>query len=514
MGIELTSVQRDAVESVLAGRDTLLVSPTGSGKSAVYQVAGALLDGTTVIVSPLIALQEDQLAGLADLGIGEAVAVHSAGPDRARRRALRQVARGQAEFVLLGPEQLASAHVRDVLSSVTIDRFIVDEAHCVDAWGPDFRPDYAALGWMRAELGDPPVLALTATAAPHVREEICRVLRMRAPEIVVAGAERRNIDLAVHAHPDTEGTRAAVVHDALTMVGTGLVYVPTRRATEELAAALTQAGRAAATYHAGMSARSRAATLERFRSGADVVVVATSAFGLGVDAPHVRFVLHLDAPETIDAYYQEVGRAGRDGDPAVAALHHTTGRSSRRRFAAGASVPTVELCTAIAASIPAALDDTRRAVGATKGTFLQAVRMLERHGVVSVDAGMLVAGPTSFAGVEPDIAAALVARQALLETRAGMMTAYLESDACRWATITGYLDHCEVASCGHCDWCRHHGARRGGAAAQRRVRHDTFGDGTVLTEDDDVMLVLFDTAGYRRLSPAVLAEEGLLEPIP
>jgi ATP-dependent DNA helicase RecQ len=305
-----------------------------------------------------------------------------------------------------------------------------------------------------------------------------------------------------------------VVEDALATPGTGLVYVPTRRAADELAATLAGRGRAALTYHAGMTAASRAETLERFRSGDDLVVAATSAFGLGVDAPHVRFVLHLDAPETIDAYYQELGRAGRDGQPAVATLHHTVGRASRRRFAAGASVPTVELCAAIAAvPLPAGLDDVRRDVGATKGTFLQAVRMLERHGVAAVEAGTLTAGATSFAEVEEQLTAAVAARQALLETRAGMMSAYIESDGCRWATVTGYLDHCEVSTCGHCDWCRGRGADRAQAAAPRRVRHDVFGDGTVLTEDDDVLLVLFDTAGYRRLSSTVLAEEGLIEPL-
>ena len=209
MGLALTSVQREAVEASVQGRDTLVVSPTGSGKSAIYQLSGAMLPGTSVVVSPLVALQHDQLDALRHRDVGAAVVVNSVRGRAARRDALARIRRGGVEFVLLGPEQLVMPEVLDALREIDIDRLVVDEAHCVDAWGPDFRPDFLALGAVRAALGGPVVLALTATAAPHVREQIIATLAMREPAVIACSPERPNIHVGVRTHPDRNTAREA-----------------------------------------------------------------------------------------------------------------------------------------------------------------------------------------------------------------------------------------------------------------------------------------------------------------
>jgi ATP-dependent DNA helicase RecQ len=222
LGFALTDIQRDAVTSVLRGRDTLLVSPTGSGKSAVYQLAGAMTAGVSVVVTPLLALQEDQLAAFEALDVGDAVAISSLHGARARADALARLEAGQLEFVLLSPEQLGRSDVRAALRTRGLDRLVVDEAHCIDLWGADLRPDYAVLGAIRTDLGNPAVLATTATAPPHVREEIASVLHMEDAAAIVAPTERRNIDLAVVRHPHRQDLEPPGT-------GTRLRRTPTRR---------------------------------------------------------------------------------------------------------------------------------------------------------------------------------------------------------------------------------------------------------------------------------------------
>jgi ATP-dependent DNA helicase RecQ len=514
MDIHLRPLQREALESVLAGRDTLLVSPTGSGKSAVYQLAGALLTGTTVVVSPLIALQEDQHAALADMDIGTAVAINSLRGRRRRADALARVASGEAQFVLLGPEQLRTPDVRAALSDVLIDRFIVDEAHCIDSWGPDLRPDFSALGAARRLLGDPPVLALTATAAPHVRAGIVATLQMTDPVEVVAGAERPNIDLEIRRHASRDDAVAALVADVAAAPGRGLVYVGARRGAEELAALLHRGDRRVLAYHGSLPATQRRSVHEVFRSDEPVVVVATSAFGLGIDAADVRFVQHLDAPETIDSYYQEIGRAGRDGEPARAVLHATQAKAGSRSFAAGASVPDIGTCAAVVALVGDGIDlaSLRRSVRQSKGRVLQAVRLLEDVGVVELTADLtVVPGTSDFEACRPDVETTIEQRRTLLDSRRTMMRTLIESDTCRWSLVTGYLGSPELEACGHCDACHRRGRERCRGSGHEAVHHRVFGEGTVVDRNDDVVTVLFQTAGYRTMSSEVLHDEGLLE---
>ena len=508
--VDLTDLQAEATRDVIEGRDTLLVSPTGSGKSAVYQLAGALLRGTTVVVSPLLALQQDQMAALDRLDVGTAAMLNGLQGRRERRRTLDAIAAGSIEFVLLAPEQLLLVEVRDAMTTAGVDRFVVDEAHCIDAWGPDFRPAFQRLGAIRHALGSPPALALTATAAPHVRSEIIASLELQHPTVLLADLLRRNLALAVAAHADAAEVADAVHADVRGRRGTGIVYVARRRHAEDMAARLETGRRPAVAYHGSLSRRARQSVHDRFRSGEPVVVVATSAFGLGVDAPHVRFVVHADAPETIDAYYQEIGRAGRDGEPADAVLHHVTGRPSGRRFAAVASVPDVALCAAVAnVAEPAPVDTLRRVLGQPEGRLLQAVSMLQRAGAVEFDAdGLVHRGPVGWAVAESSVVASLEVRAEVSRTRQEMMDWFVETDACRWTTVLGYLGQPDHEPCRRCDNCI--AGRTRARPAGQHLRHRAFGAGVVVQRQGDLVLALFDEHGYRTMSASVLEQEGLV----
>jgi ATP-dependent DNA helicase RecQ len=514
LGIELTDLQARALEATIGGRNTLVVSPTGSGKSAIYQLAGSLLEGTTVVVSPLIALQQDQQEALSCTGVGRAVVVNSVGGSGQRADSLRTVASGKADFVLLGPEQLSSRDVLEVLSDLHLDRIVIDEAHCVDAWGPDFRPDFLRIGPVREALGRPPVLALTATAAPHVRAQIIEVLGMDDATVLAAPPERRNIHLSIVSHPDRAAARDAVLGDVASRPGSGLVYAPTRTVAEELAADLTSHRRRAMAYHGSLAAAQRRDVHRLFRSDTDSVVVATSAFGLGIDAPHVRFVVHLDAPETVDAYYQEVGRAGRDGNESHAALHVTAGSPSRRRFASGSSVPDLALCESLVSAglqPDANVQQVRRQTGAATGRLLQAVLLLKSHGVLELRADMTFRTDADrWPTARHSIGEALEDRAALLASRRLMIDRLVESKSCRWATVSGYLGESTLSACGHCDVCDREAAHRRRRRQPERIRHQVFGLGDIVDQSNEQIVVLFDRAGYRTLSREVIVSEGLV----
>src|SRR3954463_4832838 len=255
--------QREAIESVLAGRDTLAVLSTGSGKSAIYQIAGLLADGATLVVSPLIALQRDQVEALHDRALG-AAQLNSSVPAGEREETLAELAEDALEFLFLAPEQLANAEVLDELAASQPSLVVVDEAHCISEWGHDFRPDSLRLGTAIETLGHPTVLALTATAAPPVREEIVQRLGLRDAEVVVRGFDRPNLELAVERFHDEHRKDEALLDRAVAAPKPGIVYAATRRRTEELAAALSERVLEACPYHAGLKASEREAAQERF----------------------------------------------------------------------------------------------------------------------------------------------------------------------------------------------------------------------------------------------------------
>ena len=319
--------QREAVETIIAERRLLLVAPTGGGKSLTYQLPATVLGGTTLVVSPLVSLMHDQVAALEARGVRASFLAATLDTDEVRRR-MAALGRHVRELILAAPERLAFPGFRGLARDLDCPLVAVDEAHCISEWGHDFRPDYLQIGELVADLAEARVLACTATATPVVRDEILARLGLPADTTqLVRGFARPNLGLRVR---DTRSAAEShrMVDEALKEAigtpgaarGTAIIYSPTRRQTEEEQARLAKAGWKTAAYHAGFDGPTRERAQQRFRDGALEVIVATNAFGMGIDRADVRAVIHLAPPGSIEAYYQEVGRAGRDGEPAIGML--------------------------------------------------------------------------------------------------------------------------------------------------------------------------------------------------
>jgi ATP-dependent DNA helicase RecQ len=310
--------QSEVISAVLSGRNAVVVMPTGAGKSLCYQLPGVLLPGVTLVISPLIALMKDQVEQLEAKGI-PATFINSATGDAERAARLRALAAGTYKLVYVAPERFRSPAFLEALTGVRVDLLAVDEAHCISHWGHDFRPDYAGLGQVRKRLRPPRTVALTATATPEVREDIVRSLLMKDPQVFVAGFDRPNLFLEVVPVSGEEERRSACAR-LVSEGGSGIVYCSTRKAAEAMQRALTSTGQHTVLYHAGMEEDARRRAQEEFMSDRKAVAVATNAFGMGIDKPDIRFVAHANIPRAVEAYYQEIGRAGRDSSPARAVL--------------------------------------------------------------------------------------------------------------------------------------------------------------------------------------------------
>ena len=528
---ELRSGQLEAMTALVQGQDALVVMPTGHGKSAVYQVAALARAGTTVVVSPLISLQEDQVGALERVGSADAVAIAINSGRRAGdlEESWRRLEAGEVEFAFVSPEQLADDDVVTRLAASGPSLLVVDEAHCVSSWGHDFRPDYLRLGDVRHRLGDPPVAALTATASPPVREEIRERLDLRDPAVVVAGFDRPNIDLTVQLFSDARAQRAALLDHVASAEGPGIVYTGTRADTIKLADALHEKGMRVQAYHAGRKSVDRTAVHEAFLDGALDVVVATSAFGMGIDAPHVRYVAHASVTESVDSYYQEIGRAGRDGEPAQAVLFYRAEDLGLRRFLASGR-PDKALLGAVAATVlaaerPATVASLVEDVDATRRRVVRALNLLQDAGVVDVHERVVrVTDPsmTVREAVERAVEASEAGRRRG-RSRLEMMRGYAETTGCRRRYLLGYFGEQLDDDCGHCDTCRSGSAARSrdgdqqaeqaaadGLAVDDRVEHVEWGTGTVMSLEADRLTVFFDSEGYKTLDRETVASEGLL----
>ncbi|HWD75083.1 MAG TPA: RecQ family ATP-dependent DNA helicase [Solirubrobacteraceae bacterium] len=511
--------QLEGVESVLAGHDTLCVMATGSGKTAIYELAGLISDGPSIVVSPLIALQRDQVESIEG---DRAVMLNSTLGASARRRALEKAEGGEATFLLLAPEQLTREDVLTELREARPSVFVVDEAHCVSEWGHDFRPDYLELDVAIQAVGRPPVLALTATAAPPVRKDIVSVLRLDDPDVIVRGFDRPNIHLAVDRFYDADHKRRALIAAVVEAEPPGIVYVATHRVSQELTDDLMDAGVRARAYHAGLGAKRRREVQDAFMhdQGCDVVV-ATIAFGMGVDKSNVRWVFHEQISESVDNYYQELGRSGRDGEPARTRLFYREEDLGLRRFFAGGAgdrdtIARVAQLLAVAQR-PVDPADVLAAASISRTRLLTIVHGLEEAGAVEVrDDGRLQAtvGTGEMEGAVDEAAKRARARHAFELSRVEMMRAYAERRGCRRAFILGYFGEDFTPPCGNCDNCDRGlvegDVERSEFAAGDRVRHGEWGPGTVGRVEGGKITVVFDSLGYRTLDERLVSERRLL----
>ena len=310
---DFRAAQLPAIESVLSGRDSVIVLPTGGGKSICFQVPALCLKRMTVVVSPLISLMADQVQALERRGIGATFLNSTLSPDETRTRVDR-MRRGEVRLLYVAPERLAVGSTTELLATVGVDLLAIDEAHCVSEWGQDFRPSYLKLAALRRLIGDPQTVALTATATPGVRRDIARLLELRTPDVIVGGFDRPNLTFRIQDVKNDAERNAAMVAHLRRAIDPCVVYAATRKQVELVARILSSGGVNAVPYHAGLPPERRARAQDAFMEGSARVIVATNAFGMGIDKPNVRLVLHYIHSGSLEDYYQEAGRAGRDGN--------------------------------------------------------------------------------------------------------------------------------------------------------------------------------------------------------
>jgi ATP-dependent DNA helicase RecQ len=521
---QLRPGQEAAVQSIVAGQDTLAIMPTGWGKSLIYQLATLLLSDPTIIVSPLIALQRDQVESIEELDVGHATLLNSTLQAAEWREAMEDLQQGEVKFVFLAPEQFNNEETLQHLLQAKPSLFVVDEAHCISEWGHDFRPDYLRLGGVIKALGHPTVLALTATAAPPVRTEILERLGMHNPRVVSQGFDRPNIWLGVETFHDVSMKKAAMLERVLEAEKPGIIYVATRKHAEEVAQALQERDINAVFYHAGMKAKEREQVQQAFMADEAEVIVATTAFGMGIDKPNVRFVFHYEISDSVDSYYQEIGRAGRDGEDAQAMLfYHPKDLGIRRFFASGGLVDAAQV-EQVAETILLHKESVdpkvlRQELDLSQSRLMQALNCLEEIGVVEIlPTGEVRPGDRPLDIDEVTEAATMQKehQRQFEQSRIEMMRGYAELHDCRREYLLNYFGEPFDAPCGFCDNCEAglsipDDEEHVPFPINAHVVHNMWGEGMVLRYEGDKMVVLFDTVGYKSLAVNIVTEHHLLE---
>jgi ATP-dependent DNA helicase RecQ len=463
----LRDAQEQVIGRVLRGLPTLAVMPTGAGKSLCYQLPAVLIKGRTVVVSPLIALMKDQCDSLIALGI-RAVQTHSALTGAETQASDAAIADGSARVIFTTPEGLTQPEFISALNAHKVGLLVVDEAHCISQWGFDFRPSFLQLGQAAKALGEPPVLALTATATDNVVQDIAAQLGIPRAGVIGSDLFRPNLHYRAEnvgrAQDKLPRTLALVKHSE----GSGVVYASTIRAAQEVHEALLSTGESAGLYHGRLGAKTRHDTQDAFMQGRIRVMVATNAFGLGIDKSDIRFVLHYQIPPSLDAYLQESGRAGRDSLPAQCTLLFLDGDRSVQQFFLGGRYPRLEDFAAICEKLKS---DATHSGGWTQETLLGAVagnsrkllvalNVLVRKGIVERDPQdhlRLVPKAAAIGSDSNALAALAQTSQAKRDRDREMleqMVAYAQSGRCRWQLLLEHLDGAPMSSrCGTCDNC-------------------------------------------------------------
>lgn len=529
-GVEtLRPGQEPLLRAVIAGHDAIGILPTGAGKSLCFQLPAMFLPRATVVVSPLIALMKDQTDKLANQHVA-VVKVDSTLTASEERAASEQIDEGGPALIYVTPERLEDADYVQLLAKGGVSLFVVDEAHCVSQWGHDFRPAYLRLRNAVAELGSPPVLALTATATAEVVADITTQLGLRSPEIVRTGIDRENLHLEVRRTVNRDAKRAELLALLAEEPGPTIVYTATTKTADEVYAFLARARESVGRYHGKLGRHERAEAQTRFMAGEIRVMVATKAFGMGIDKRDLRTVVHWHLPDSLETYVQEAGRAGRDGLPSRAVLFYRVEDKRIQSFFLGGKYPSradsMRLYDAIVARNSATAVQLSDACAMPLRRVKVIIALLESIGIVEFERSKVRAKRVFVNATELDsFLAAYANRHRGDHSRLEAAVHYGQSTACRGATIRAYFGETGDHACGHCDNC-HSGAAHAAAEVARahirprrkrrplvsafsvqpgeRVRHEMFGLGEVIGVDGQSVTVAF-TSGEQTVRASWLA---------
>jgi ATP-dependent DNA helicase RecQ len=513
--------QEDVVSRVLRGQDTLAILATGAGKSLTYQLPALLLEGTTIVVSPLIALMKDQLDMLRERNITDVVALNSTLSEDQEMRARERIRSGKVRIAYTTPEKLEDQAFLALLKELRIPLFVVDEAHCISQWGHDFRPAYLALGAVIARLGHPTVLALTATATPSVREDILHQLGIDQVKPIVRGFDRPKLIYEAR-KADKEADKlkilSALFEGAHPLEGTGIIYTATIKNALEVQNYLTsELGVPAAVYHSKLHKEDRTSVHNLFMDETIRAVVATNAFGLGIDKPNIRFVLHYDLPGSLEAYTQEAGRAGRDGLPSRCILIYRMSDTRVQNYFLTGKYPDVEEVQRVFGTIEVfgnqsdgvSMIDLRKILQLPL-TKLKVILALLKKSRYIEHSGKSAYALTEAVRKNRDLILNLAnydTKKSYDQSKLAMMLQYAETRSCRRRFILNYFgEDFDAKNCGACDNCRRalrrgvgEIAATGGFRIADVVQHSKFGIGTVERAERDLVTVLFPSVGYKTL---------------